>query len=91
MAFGFHGISVLRVNRGLLKKRKFKDIKQLLIEKCNKTEVKFKEISPKKLAQIKTEIRSKAKENAKRELFIYGFLALLLLLGMVYFTVILFN
>lgn len=80
MAFGFGATSVLRGNRALVKKRKFKDIKQLLLETSGKTEVEFKEVSPSELERIKAEIRSEARRKSQWELLIYGLCALLLLL-----------
>lgn len=58
---------VIKANRALLKKRKFKDIKDLVIQECVKTELEFKEVSPEKLKEIKAEIRKKAKEEAIKE------------------------
>ncbi len=55
----------------MLKKRKFKDIKELVLEASGKTELEFKEVSPEKLAQIKAEIRRKAKADTWKEAGIY--------------------
>ncbi|GAB5475621.1 MAG: hypothetical protein Mars2KO_37200 [Maribacter sp.] len=79
MGFGFGATSVMRENRALLKKRKFKDIKELLLETSGKTEVEFKQTSATELAQIKSEIRRKAHRKAEREIMIYGLYAIILL------------
>jgi len=71
MGYGAHAIAVIKSNRALLKKRKLKDIRELVRKECDKTEVEFKEVSPEKLAQIKTEIRRKAKEDRLKEIGLY--------------------
>ncbi|MFS4492025.1 hypothetical protein [Maribacter sp. 2308TA10-17] len=64
-------ITSLRENRALLKKRKFKDLKTLLYETSEKTELEFKEVSAQELFRIKMEIRRKAKRAARIETAIY--------------------
>ncbi len=56
---------VVKYNRALLKKRKLKEVKDLLMETSRKTEVEFKKVSSIELARIKTEIRHKARKEAK--------------------------
>lgn len=73
---------VIKANRALLKKRKFKDIKELVLEASGKTELEFKEVSPEKLAQIKNEIRRKAKEDAWKEAGVYLLCTLAVLYGL---------
>jgi len=76
----FDAINVLRSNRSLLKRRKFNDVKNLVIETSGKTELEFKQVSPAELATIKTKIRKEAKKAAEREITIYGLCAIFLLL-----------
>ena len=59
--FSLDAIKVIRANRSLLKRRKFKDIKNLVIDTSGKTELEFKQVSAKELFRIKMEIRRKAK------------------------------
>lgn len=68
--FAQYANNVMKANRALVKKRKFKDIKKMVFEKTGKTEVEFKQVSPEKLARIKSEIRSKAKKSAQKDIFI---------------------
>lgn len=77
--FSLDSINVVRANRALVKKRKFKDIKQLLLETSGKTEVEFKQVSAEELARIKTEIRLKAYRKAQWEITIYGLCVLILM------------
>jgi len=88
--FSLDAIKVVRANRSLLKRRKFKDIKSLLLETSGKTEVEFKKISPAELARIKARIRKDAKEVAQRETVIYGIAALLLFILSSFFFISLF-
>lgn len=73
---------VVKANRALLKKRKLKDIKELLLEESGKTELEFKKVSPEKLAQIKNEIRRKAKEDAMKEVALYLFCTAIVISGL---------
>tara|TARA_R110002074_G_scaffold167299_3_gene328401 strand:+ start:80083 stop:80367 length:285 start_codon:yes stop_codon:yes gene_type:complete len=61
----------LKGNRSLLKKRKFRDLKDLLYEKSGSTELEFKKVSPSELAKIKDRIRKEAKSTARREILLY--------------------
>jgi|GEM_PF-1267171 len=62
---------VIKYNRALLKKRKFKDIKDLVLETSGKTELEFKKISPEEMAEIKVQIREEHHQNVRREISIY--------------------
>ncbi|MFK7811250.1 MAG: hypothetical protein AB8B59_02075 [Maribacter sp.] len=86
MAFGFDAINVVGNNRTLLKKRKFKDIKKLVLKTTGKTYSQFKEVSPDELEEIKNKIRKEAEKSARREIIIYGFLAILLIIGAGYLS-----
>ncbi len=61
-------IQTLRQNRALLKKRKFKNIKDLLYESSGKTELEFKQVSKEELFRIKQKIRKQQKQIAQIEL-----------------------
>lgn len=67
----FDAINVIRDNRSLLKRRKFKDVKSIFIQTSGKTALEFKQVSPEELAIIKKEIRRKAKEDARKEAGVY--------------------
>jgi hypothetical protein len=84
--FSTDSMKVIRANRSLLKKRKFSDIKKIVIETSGKTEVEFKKVSTEELAEIKARIRKEAKKNAERDITIYCvcFLILLLLAGFLF-------
>lgn len=84
-------VNVIRHNRSLLKKPKFKDIKRLVIEVSGKTELEFKQVSAKELACSKKSIRNEAKKTKQREIAIYGTCALILLLPVIFFLIYLFQ
>lgn len=84
-------VNVIRNNRYLLKKPKFKDIKRLVIEFSGKTELEFKQVSAKELARIKESIRKEAKKTKQREIAIYGTCALMLFLPVIFFLIYLFQ
>ncbi|MFS4492026.1 hypothetical protein [Maribacter sp. 2308TA10-17] len=86
MGYGQDAITVIRNNRSLLKRAKFKETKSLFIEISGKTELEFKEVSKKELNTIKLKIRKQAKIQALIEIVIYGSLALILLGLFAYFT-----
>ena len=72
MGFSGHATKVIKVNRALLKKRRtFKEVKEMFFESSDSTELKFKEVSPEKLARIKADIRRRAKIDAWKEAGIY--------------------
>jgi hypothetical protein len=75
---------VIKANRTLLKKRKFKDIKDLVIETSGKTELQFKQVSPEELALIKAKIRKEAKKAAEKEITIYGVCILIVFILVIY-------
>ena len=66
-----HAITSLKLNRALLKKRKLKDIKDLMLENSGKTELEFKKVSSEEMVQIKTDIREQLRKNARREILVY--------------------
>ncbi len=79
---------VIKANRALLKKRKFKDIKDLLLENSGKTELEFKQVSAKEMAIIKADIRKKAKKAYELEIityFICTFIVLSFFYWLIYF------
>ena len=72
MGYAGQPMLVIKANRALLKKgNTFKKVKKMFLESAGKTELEFKQVSPEKLAQIKMEIRKKAKEDALKEAGIY--------------------
>lgn len=62
---------VIKFNRALLKKRKLKDIKDLMLENSGKTELEFKKVSLEEMAQIKAGIREQHRKDIRREIIIY--------------------
>ncbi len=72
MGYAGQPMKVIKANRALLQKRNtFKEVKEMYLNSADKTELEFKKVSPQKLAQIKTEIRKKAKEDAWKEAGVY--------------------
>ena len=72
MGYAGQPMKVIKANRALLRKRNtFKEVKEMYLDSVEKTELEFKKVSPEKLAQIKAEIRRKAKEDAWKEIGIY--------------------
>ena len=65
--YGGQPMLVIKANRALLKKRKFKTTKDLLLEKSGKTELEFKKVSPHELLRIKKDIREEQKKRAQIE------------------------
>lgn len=82
--FAADGVNSMRNNRLLRKKRKFKDIKDLVIEDSGKTELEFKQISSEELAVLKTNIRKRAKKEAEKEITIFGVCFLIVVILLVY-------
>ena len=76
--FSMDAIKAVRNNRSLLKKRNFKDIKNLVIESSGKTELEFKQVSSKELELIKQEIRKDAKKATEIEITIFGLLIIII-------------
>ncbi len=64
-------IKTLKQNRALLKKRKLRELKDVLYAESGKTELEFTQISPKELDALKFQIREKAKKARITEIFIY--------------------
>lgn len=63
----------LKYNRGLLKRQKFKDIRNLYLQSSGKTKLEFKQVSPEELVLIKERIRTQHKKKVKREMIIFIF------------------
>jgi len=61
----------LKYNRSLIGKRKFKNAKDLIINKSGKTKLEFKEVSSLELAKIKRQIRQDARKKVKRTIIAY--------------------
>lgn len=82
MAFGGQAIQVVKANRALLKKHNtFKKVKEMFLDSAQITELEFKKVSPEKLAQIKTEIRKKAKEDALKDTVLFILCTLVVVYG----------
>jgi hypothetical protein len=63
----------LKYNRALLKRQKFKDIRNLYLQSSGKTKLEFKQVSPEELVLIKERIRIQHKKKVKREIIIFIF------------------
>jgi len=63
----------LKKNRSQLKKRKFRDTKDLMKSYSGKSTLEFEKIDPKELLKIKKEIRLKAKKENEKLLVVYIF------------------
>jgi hypothetical protein len=74
----------LKQNRALLKKRKIKDIKQLLYENSGKTQLEFKQVTSEELEVIKTKIREDAKSRIKKEIIVSLVLTIVILALIIY-------
>lgn len=61
----------LKLNRGQLRKRSFKDLKSLMMSQSGKTTLEFQKIDPEELSRIKSEIRLRAKKEQKKIILIY--------------------
>ncbi len=72
-----YAIKSLKQNRALLKKRKFKDIKDLLRYETESTQVHFKKVRLTELFKIKQKIRKEAKQQKRMLAFIYAISVLL--------------
>lgn len=83
MGYAGQPMKVIKANRALLQKRNtFKEVKELFLNSSGKTELEFKEVSPEKLAQIKAEIRRKAKEDAWKEAGLYLLCTIIVFYGL---------
>ena len=80
-----HAVVSSRENRKLLRRRKFKDTKALIKFHSGKTELEFKKVTPEELNRIKTNIRLRAKKEAKRITLIYFLVSLVLLILILFF------
>ncbi|MBU2946226.1 hypothetical protein [Zobellia uliginosa] len=69
--FMAHAITSLRTNRALLKKRNYKDLKELCQNGTGKTEVEFKKLNAREWAILKQKIRIQHKNNRQTETMIY--------------------
>lgn len=76
----------LKNNRSLLKKRKLRELKNVLYEVSGKTELEFKKLSHAEFEVLKSQIRKQAKIDAQRELIAY--LLALVLTGLIVWFVI---
>jgi len=63
-----HAIKSLQSNRILLKERNFKKIRDSYIDNSQKTELKFKELSPTELFRINRKFVDKVNETYKSKL-----------------------
>lgn len=63
----------LKQNRALLKRRSFKDIRNLYLQSSGKTKLEFKKVSSEELTLIKDRIRKQHKKKVKQEMIILGF------------------
>ncbi len=70
----------IKNNRALIKKRKFKQVKDLLLQISGKTELEFKKVSPEELAKIKTHIRLEARKRTKLDIVITLLILMILML-----------
>ncbi|TMM57493.1 hypothetical protein FEE95_13505 [Maribacter algarum] len=83
MGYAGQPMLVVKANRALLRKRStFKEVKDMYLDSTDKTELEFKEISPEKLAQIKVDIRRKAKEDAWKDAGIHLLCTMVVLYGL---------
>ncbi len=81
----FDAINVVKSNRSLLQRRKFKDVKNLFIKSSGKTVLEFKKISTEELETIKASIRKQAKKDRQREIAIYGLSFLIIVIFLLFF------
>ncbi len=82
MGYAGQPVKVVKANRALLSKRNtFKKVKEMFLNSADFTELEFKEVSSEKLAQIKSEIRRKAKEDTLKEAGIYFICTTVVLYG----------
>jgi hypothetical protein len=74
----------LKQNRALLRKRKYREVKNLYLKSSGKTELEFKKISPEQLAIIKRKIRIRHKERVRNEIIV-SIILIILTCGIFYF------
>jgi len=70
----------LKNNRSLLRKRRIRELKDVLHETSGKTELEFKQLSHAEFEVIKSQIRKQAKKDAQWELVAYLFALVLTIL-----------
>ena len=80
----------LRNNRAILKKRKIRELKDILYEVSGKTEVEFKKLSHAEFEVIKNQIREQAKKDVRWEIFSY-ILAIVLTALIIWLLIWIFN
>lgn len=85
-----YAIASLKMNRGMLKKRKIRELKDVLFEVSGKTEIEFKKLSNSELELIKKQIRVQAKKDAIWRILTY-IIALILSVLLVWFAIWLFS
>lgn len=61
----------LKLNRGQLRGRHFRDIKDLMKSYSGKTTLEFDKIAPEELLKIKQKIRLKAKKEKEKRIIAY--------------------
>jgi len=81
----FDAINVVKSNRSLLQRRKFKDVKNLFIKSSGKTVLEFKKVSTEELETIKASIRKQAKKDGQREITIYCLSFLIIAIFLMFF------
>ena len=72
--------SSLKNNRSLVGKRKYKDLKNLIINESGKTELEFKKLNASKLSKIKDQIRLKARKKNQKNLILLAISLVLVVL-----------
>ncbi|WP_411029630.1 hypothetical protein [Spongiimicrobium sp. 3-5] len=74
----------LKQNRALLRKRSFKEVRDLYLQGSEKTKIDFKKVSPEELALIKQRIRRQHRKSVKQDIII-TLVSIALSLGLIYF------
>lgn len=81
----------LKMNRALLRKRSFKDIRELYHNKSGgKTKIDFKEVSAEELQKIRLKIKAEAKKSAQKEIMVYA-ISFLVSIAIMYLVYLLFK
>ncbi len=62
---------VIKYNRALLKKRKIKELKELVRKTSGKTALEFKKITPEEMAIVNEKIRAQHRKNIRNRFTIY--------------------
>ncbi|WP_430907285.1 hypothetical protein [Maribacter sp. 2-571] len=79
MGYAGQPMKSVKANRALLKKRKRKNIQELLLENGDTTEVDFKTFTAEQVARAKARIRAKARRNRLFNYLFYAFCLFLVL------------